>query len=222
MSRPDLSAASNRTSPDLRLLPASARTARLACTALSIAIAALLGGCADGSDTAVDTSAGAMTEGARASEPGTAAASADAATLASYELRMDEVDKYFAAFRNIGTAMQRMTPEQRQAVEFDATDTDFDGYVARLESQPVLNQAIRDAGITAREFSLVLWSMLQSGMAAAVLQMQPNANTDSLAAEMQVNMDNVRFMREHEAELRQKQEALDAEMRRMGLGDTTQ
>jgi hypothetical protein len=50
-----------------------------------------------------------------------------------------------------------------------------------------------------------------------VLQTRPNANEDSLAREMNVNMDNVRFMREHDAELRQKQQALEAEMQAMGL-----
>jgi hypothetical protein len=39
---------------------------------------------------------------------------------------------------------------------------------------------------------------------------------------MQVNVQNVRFVREHEAEIRQKQEALDAEMRRMEPVDPSQ
>lgn len=195
-------------------------TVRFAFLVLSLALAILLGACADSSDSATDTmaAAGAM-EGATASEPGTAAASSDAATLASYELRMEQVDKYFDAFRNIGRALQGMTPAEREALDFEASDTDFNGYVARLESRPALNEAIREAGLTAREFSLVLWSMLQSGMAAAVMQAQPNVDQDSLAAAMQVNMDNVRFMREHEAELQQKQQALDAEMERIGVAD---
>src|SRR5690606_26171616 len=96
-----------------------AESVRFAFIALSLALATLLGACADASDSATDTSAaaGAM-EGATASEPGTAAASSDAAMLASYELRMEQVDKYFAAFRNIGQAMQRMTPAQREALDF--------------------------------------------------------------------------------------------------------
>lgn len=199
------------------LRPVLPRRRRAARFALSLACLALFSACADQADTAVDTAAAAGSmEGAAASEPATAAATANT-SLAEYELDMEEVDKYFAAFRNMGSAMRDMSPEARAEIQFDASDTDFNGYVARLEAEPVLNEAIRDAGLTAREFSLVLWSMLQAGMANAVLQSQPDVNEDSLADAMQVNMHNVRFMREHEAELRQKQESLDAELRRMGV-----
>jgi hypothetical protein len=142
----------------------------------------------------------------------------DVGDITRYELRMEQVDKYFAAFRNIAAAMQRMTPEQRERLDMDAGQTDLGGYIARLESEPEINRAIRDAGLTAREFALILWSMLQSGMASAVLQTRPDANEDSLAREMNVNMANVRFLREHDAALRQKQQALEAEMRAMGMG----
>jgi hypothetical protein len=185
---------------------------RLATAALA---AVLLSACADDPDTAASGDAGGETAA------GTAQQSTDLADITSYELRMEQVDKYYAAFRNIGQAMSRMSPAEREQLDMDAGETNLDGYVARLESQPEVNQAIREAGLTAREFSLILWSMLQSGMASAVLQSRPNANEDSLAREMNVNMDNVRFMREHEAELRQRQQALEAEMRQMGLeGDS--
>ena len=173
-------------------------------------VIALLAACADSADT-VDTAAA-----------GTAASSdqtTDLADITNYELRMEQVDKYFAAFRNIASAMQRMTPEQREQLDMDAGQTDLNGYVARLESQPEVNRAIRDAGLSAREFSLILWSMLQSGMASAALQSRPELNEDSLAREMQVNMANVRFMRENEAALREKQQALEAEMRAMGMDE---
>ena len=182
---------------------------RVACAATVIA---LLAACADSADT-VDTAAA-----------GTAASSdqtTDLADITNYELRMEQVDKYFAAFRNIAAAMQRMTPQQREQLDMDAGQTDLNGYVARLESQPEVNSAIRSAGLSAREFSLILWSMLQSGMASAALQSRPELNEDSLAREMQVNMANVRFIRENEAALREKQQALEAEMRAMGMNEDT-
>ena len=172
---------------------------------------ALFTGCADSSDTAVADSAAGIGAGAASAD-----ASGDLRTLANYDLRMEQVNKYYAAFRSIGAAMQGMTPQQREQLDMNANDANLDGYIARLEGQPVINSAIRDAGLSAREFALILWSMLQSGMASAVMQMQPNADKDSLARAMEVNMDNVDFMREHEAELRQKQEALQAELERLG------
>lgn len=188
------------------------RLESLARLALCAATVAVLAGCADGSDSAVD-------ESAEAGGAAAATADEDLRDVSNYELRMEQVDKYYQAFRNIGEAMKDMTPQQREALEMDASDADLDTYVSRLEGQPAINSAIREAGLSAREFSLILWSMLQSGMAVAVLNMQPNANQDSLVREMDANMDNVRFMRENEAELRRKQEALQADMEKMGVTD---
>jgi hypothetical protein len=186
--------------------------ARLAFCAATVAV---LAGCADGSDADVEVSA-------EAGGAASATAANDLRDVSNYELRMGQVDKYYEAFRNIGEAMKDMTPQQREALNMDANEADLDTYVSRLEGQPAINSAIRDAGLSAREFSLILWSMLQSGMAAAVLDMQPNANQDSLAREMDANMDNVRFIRENEAELRRKQEALQADMEKMGVTDSTE
>ena len=188
------------------------RLESLARLALCTATVAILAGCADGSDSAVD-------ETAESGGAASATAADDLRDVSNYELRMEQVDKYYQAFRNIGEAMKDMTPQQRESLEMDASDADLDTYVSRLEGQPAINSAIRDAGLSAREFSLILWSMLQSGMAAAVLDMQPNANQDSIAREMDANMDNVRFIRENEAELRRKQEALQADMEKMGVTD---
>ncbi|HUF31109.1 MAG TPA: hypothetical protein VMM77_10715 [Gemmatimonadaceae bacterium] len=178
--------------------------------AVCVTAVAVFTGCADSSDTSVGDSA-------TASGASTADASGDLRALANYDLRMEQVDKYYAAFRNIGVAMQGMTPQQREALGMDASDQNLDAYISGLESQPAINSAIRDAGLTAREFALILWSMLQSGMASAVMDMQPNADKDSLAREMEVNMDNVNFVRQNEAELRRKQEALQADLERMGV-----
>jgi hypothetical protein len=174
------------------------------------ALVVLLAACAENVETADTGAAGGEAMAASAQ-------TTDIGDIRDYELRMEQVDKYYAAFRNIAQAMQRMTPAEREQLNTDASTVDLNAYVAKLEQQPEINRAIRDAGLTPREFSLILWSMLQSGMASAVLQTRPNANEDSLAREMNVSMANVRFMREHDAELRQRQQALDVEMRDMGL-----
>jgi hypothetical protein len=178
--------------------------------ASAAALVVLHAACAENVETADTGAAGGEAMAASAQ-------TTDIGDIRDYELRMEQVDKYYAAFRNIAQAMQRMTPAEREQLNTDASTVDLNAYVAKLEQQPEINRAIRDAGLTPREFSLILWSMLQSGMASAVLQTRPNANEDSLAREMNVSMANVRFMREHDAELRQRQQALDVEMRDMGL-----
>ena len=77
--------------------------------------------------------------------------------------------------------------------------------------------AIRDAGLSPREFMMITMSFLQTGMAAAVAKMHPNANQDSLIRSMKVNPDNVKFYNENEAEITRKARELEDEMRRLGI-----
>lgn len=189
--------------------------------AASVAALAALLACGDGADRSDTATVADSGVAARTTAQPTGAAS-DVAAIRDYELRMEQVDKYYAASRNIALAMNRMSPEEQAQVEMDSADVDLNGYIARLENSPAINQAIRDAGLTAREFSLILWSMLQSGMASAVLDAQPDVNQDSLAQALNVNMANVRFMREHQSELQRKQDSLDREIESMDTRrDTT-
>jgi len=49
-------------------------------------------------------------------------------------------------------------------------------------------------------------------MAASVLKMRPNDDQDSLVKSMNANMDNVKFVQEHEAEITAKREAMEKEL----------
>jgi AraC-like DNA-binding protein len=162
---------------------------------------------------------------AAASGSATTAGSGDAdlADVASYRLTMDKIDRYYAAQRNMAVRAQAMSPAERAALEAkdDADDNanqSLDDMARKIEQTPVMAEAVREAGLSAREFATITLAMLQSGMAAAVLQMRPNENQDSLVREMKANMDNIKFMRENEAALKQKQEAMAAEMKRLGVG----
>jgi len=146
------------------------------------------------------------------------------ADITAYRLTMNKVDAWMNTQRNVAKAVSAMSPAERQAFkarENDDDDTrdDLDAMVARIESEPVMAKAVRDAGLSAREFSLITMSIVQSGMAAAVLQMRPNDNQDSLIKEMKANPENVRFMRENEAVFKQKQQALQAELKAAGMTD---
>jgi hypothetical protein len=80
-----------------------------------------------------------------------------------------------------------------------------------------MRDAIREAGLSSREYITATMAMVQAGMAASVLKMRPKDNQDSLIREMKANKDNVRFVQEHEAELNRKQQAMQAEMQRLGV-----
>ena len=169
--------------------------------------------CAPDADTAADSGAAAAPAAAAPASTGD-----DLADVSAYELTMDRMDRFYAVQRALGTRMAAMSPAEREALDIasDADDS-IDDTVRKLEGNATMAAALRDAGMSAREFTVLTAAIMQSGMAAAVLQMRPEANQDSLMREMKVNPANVRFLRENEATLQRKQAELQAEMQRLGL-----
>ena len=90
---------------------------------------------------------------------------------------------------------------------------DIDGMARKIDSQPQLAAAIREAGLSSREFAVMTLALMQSGMAASVMKMRPKDDPDSLARAMKANPTNVRFYREHEAELTRRTNEMKAEMK---------
>jgi hypothetical protein len=150
-----------------------------------------------------------------------AGAEQDLADVTGYRLTMDKMDKYFAAQRNMAVKLKEMSPEDRARIEADGGDSNdgLDDIARRIEQHPVISGAVREAGLSPREYATLTMAFVQSAMAASVLQMRPNDDQDSLAREMKANMDNIRFFREHETELKRKQEALEQEMQRLGISE---
>jgi len=180
----------------------------------------LLGAAACGGDKAP---AGA-TDSAPASTTAAPAAAADPqddmAAIAGYRLTMDKLDQHFAAQRNLMEAYTKMTPAEREAakVQMEGGDANsLDAMAAKYARVPAINDAIKDAGLTAREFTLMSLSLVQAGMAASVLKMRPNDDADSLAREMKASIENIRFLQQNEAEITRKQKALEAEMQAAGM-----
>lgn len=141
----------------------------------------------------------------------------DLADITSYELSMDKIDRFYAAQRNMMLVMKDMSPEERQALEMENDNPSLDEMAQAYERHPALNKAMRDAGLSPKEFATLTMAMVQSAMASMALQMRPNDNQDSLVREMKANMANIKFMQEHEQELQQKQAAFQAEMQRLGI-----
>ena len=168
---------------------------------------------------------------AASSASGSSKGDADLADVTDYRLSMDKIDKYIAAQRNMAAKMKSMSPAEREAVKArnessnDANASLDDNYtvigrvVKGIEKEPVMNDAIRSAGLSAREFALITISMMQTAMASSVLKMRPKDNQDSLVREMKANPDNIKFYRDNEAEITRKTTALQAEMKAAGVGN---
>lgn len=154
-------------------------------------------------------------------EPGAAAAAAsneqaeeDLADLTKYDLSMAKMDEYFQTMRHMADEMKKLSPAEREAMEMDNdNNASLDQMIKQAESNKVIRDATRKAGSSPREYVMTSLSYFTSAMAASVLQMQPNANQDSLMREMKVNPDNIKFIKEHEAELTTKYKAMEAEMK---------
>jgi len=191
-----------------RCLPAIIAVSFLAITACSKA---------DDATPAAGTPAGSAAAANQAEE--------DLADVTQYRLTMDKYDKYLAAQRNIMMKAKDMTPEQKKAMEErndarDSNNANLDEMTRNIEAEPMMVSAIRDAGLSPREYSVLTVSIMQSAMAAGVAKMRPNDNQDSLIREMKANPDNVKFFQANEAELTRKQKELAAEMQRLGIDDS--
>ena len=166
-------------------------------------------------------------ESASASTSGTPAASnntanEDLADITKYRLTMDKIDKYLAAQRNLAQKAKELTPAQRAALEARNENSgdpnqSMDEMVRRIEKEPIMVDAIKDAGLSPREFMMITMSMMQTAMAASVAKMRPNDNQDSLIREMKANPDNIKFYNQNEAEITRKSSALAADMKKLGM-----
>ena len=163
---------------------------------------------------------------ADANAPATAAQVAqgeeDLADIGEYRLTMDKFDKWLAAQRNMAMKAKDMTDAEKAAFaqqNENNNNASIDDMARAVSSNAVLNQAVRDAGLSPREYALIMMSFVQTGMAAAVAQMRPNDNQDSLIRAMKANPENVKFYKANEAEITRKSKALEEEMKRLGVDD---
>jgi hypothetical protein len=91
----------------------------------------------------------------------------------------------------------------------------LDEMAARMEQNPAVASAVRDAGLSTREYAVIAMSMLQAGMAQAFAAMQPGADQDSLARAMGVSAENMAFMRDNAEELGRRQEEMASVMQEL-------
>jgi hypothetical protein len=172
--------------------------------------------------------------GAKDDESDSAAATSDAPAttsqsvdeqledLSEYKLSMDKIDRYIAVQRSLAQRAAAMSPAERKAMgekygNSNNANASLDDMTRNIAEHPLMSAAVREGGLSPREFTMITMSMMQSAMAASVLKMRPDDDQDSLAREMKVNPDNIKFYQQHEAEIARKTNELQAEMKRLGM-----
>jgi len=171
--------------------------------------------CDKGKDSGAGTGASSSTATASAQS-----ADAQLAEIGEYRLTMESVGKYFAAQRNITLKAGKLSPAEREAMKARTesrynANASVDDVVRNVESEPMIKDAVRDAGLSPREFALVGMTFMQTSMAAGIAKMRPDDNQDSLIRAMKANPENVKFLFDNEAELNRKQKAVEEDMKRL-------
>jgi hypothetical protein len=114
------------------------------------------------------------------------------------------VRKYAAANANL--AKHPKVEEDDDAEDHNDDDSDdesLDGMVARIEKIPTARTAIESAGLTVRQYAVITMALIQASMAQFAVE--SGADPAKVARDAGVNPANIRFVKEHKAELQKMQ-----------------
>lgn len=193
--------------PDLR------RRLAAVVTAFTLAALGALAACSksDAGRRGAADSAAAPLAAVPASSPSAAAIAAgqrDLQLLEDYKLSMATMDRWYRAMHNVAGVV-KAHPELKDSFATDGTSS-IDEETTRIEGMPEFRKAINDAGMSVREFELVMWTTMQAGVAQGAID--AGANRDSIIRNVKVSPDNLAFMKEHAAELKARQQKMEAEL----------
>lgn len=158
---------------------------------------ALLAACGEGE---VHTTDGSAPADDRAVE---AAADANTRELADHDVTMDDLRKLAAAQTNLAE-LKRSRPDLKAALEGDDSEEDtsdatFDDIEAKINQIPEARAAIESAGLDVRRYVVILLGLVHAGMADAMIQ--HGMNQDSVVRDLQINPDNLEFVRANREEV---------------------
>ncbi len=123
---------------------------------------------------------------------------ADLRELSSYQLTMADIRKFAAANANLA---KHPKVEQDDDDAEDADNASLDEMAARIESVPVARKAVEAAGLSARQYAVITMALFQASFAQYAVEQ--GADPGKIARETGVNPANIRFVKEHKAELEQ-------------------
>jgi hypothetical protein len=175
-----------------------------------VLVAAALTGCAGGDKPAADPPSGAIASAAApsmavAARPADAGAWNDAA-LQRFRLSTDEVAKATQASRNLAQ-LNTTDPQLLQRLDHDAPLDDaksIQEMADRLDKIPQVRRAIESAGISTRDYVLVLFTVTQVAVANVYAQ---QGKMKELPAN--ISRANVAFATAHATEMARLQQAME-------------
>jgi hypothetical protein len=91
----------------------------------------------------------------------------------------------------------------------NASNQSLSQMAAAMEKEPLFSQALASAGITAREYAKFLFSYLSAGMVAGMMEQGVIKEVPKELAGS-INMENIKFVQAHKAELQAFQKEMQA------------
>lgn len=128
-----------------------------------------------------------------------ASGDADLRELSRYVLTLSDVRKYAAANEALAKLPKPEQNEEEAEDGDDDNDESLDGMAKRIESVPAARQSIEAAGLSVRQYAVITMALFQA--AFAQFAVEQGADPAKVARDAGVNPANLRFVKEHKAEL---------------------
>lgn len=133
----------------------------------------------------------------------------DLEKVRDFKLSMPRMQKWVQAVQNM-VAVSKAHPELEGTYEADQ-NAPLDQQVAALEKHPQAKKAVKDAGLSPREFTMISYAYMQAAAAQSVQQMPAGKTRDSVMQSLKVHPDNVTFLQKNRAELEKLMKAMQEE-----------
>jgi hypothetical protein len=133
----------------------------------------------------------------------------DMKELAAYTLTMDAVNKVDAANKAMIAAIRkdpRLAPKDDDSTGDAKTLTDME---RKINGMPVMAAALKQAGMSARDYAKFMMAMMQASFAEMAKQMSAKAGKPFQTPEG-VNPANITFVEQHQADLKKLEDSYKA------------
>lgn len=135
----------------------------------------------------------------------------DLETLSTYELTMEDLHKWARANTAV-SAITRQRPDLEEQMAINPEEASIDGLADKLNNVPDVRDAIQSNGLSARQFTVITFTVMQVAMAQMALQQGVPA--DSFAARAGINPGNLDFYEANRVEIDQLMQQLQSAGRR--------
>ncbi len=123
----------------------------------------------------------------------------DLEQVQDFKLSMPRMQKWAQAGRNL-VALSKARPDLESSYKVEQ-NASLDQQVAALEGHPEVRKAVKDAGLSPREFTMISFAYMQAATAQSVGRMPPGRTRDSVMQSLKVHPDNVTFIQSNRSEL---------------------